>query len=207
MILTERIEDINNLLIEHFGISTDTGEAIWRVVFSEDQFEKRYGTYDDYTKGGLYIRTVTEVREVPKYKQWIQQKYILERLVAVPEQNLEELLAIKLSYEVIWVFEDGNGNYLPPKFEACKFIIDTVYAAQYSNHNLRKYIDDESTQEKSEELKSKRVDEIMEALWGDQSQFRDGIRSKETVMLGGADFQAESVKLESKIFLTKKNSN
>lgn len=188
MILTEPIEDINNLLIEHFGISTDTGDPIWRVVFSEDQYEQRLGTYDDYSTGGLYIRTVTEVRLVPKYKQWIEQKFILERLVVVPEQNLEELIGTKLSYEVLWVFEDKDGNYLPPKFEACKFIIDTVYAAQYSNHNLHKYIDDESTQEKSLALKQQRVDSIVEALWGEQSEFSDGIKSKETVMLGGRSF-------------------
>lgn len=189
MIVTERIEDINNLLIEHFGISSDTGDPIWRVVFSEDQFEKRFGTFEDRTRSGLFIREVTEIREVPKYKQWIDKKYLLERLVIVPEQNLEELLAAKMSYEPIWVFEDVNGNYLPPKFEACKFIIDTIYAAQYSNHNLRKYVDDENSQEASIDLKEKRVNEIMEALWGEQSEFSDGIKSKETVMLGGKEFK------------------
>lgn len=189
MELPESVESINGLLVEHFGIDTEGGDPIWRVVFSEDQFEKRYGTFEDRTASGLFIREVTEVRLVPKYKQWIDQKYILERLVVVPEQNLEELLAAKKSYEPIWTFEDKDGGYLPPLFRACKFVIDTIYAAQYSNHNLHKYVDDESSQEASLELKAKRVDEIMESLWGEQSAFSDGIKSKETVMLGGSDFK------------------
>ena len=200
---TELVCDINDRLKSYFGIDTISGIPIWRIVFSEDQFEKRLGTYDDITPNGLYIRTVTEVREVPKYRQWIDKKYILERLVVVPEQNQHELPTAKISYEPIWTFEDINGNYLPPKWEAAKFIIDTVYAAQYSNHNLRKYIDDEDSQEKSLELKQKRVDEIMETVWGEQSAFSDGIKSKETMMVGKV-FKEEAKKLETRIFLTDK---
>ena len=185
MELTELVVDINDRLKHVFGIDTITGATIWRIVFSEDQFEKRHGTYTDYTPNGLYIRTVTETREVPKYRQWIEKKYVLERLVVVPEQNQDELPASRVSYEPLWVFEDKDGNYLPPKWEAAKFIIDTVYAAQYGpkTHSMKKYIDDESSQEASLELKKKRVDGIMEALWGDQSAFSDGIKSKETIHL------------------------
>jgi hypothetical protein len=183
MLVAESIELINKQLKEHFGVDTITGTPIWRVVFSEDQFEKRLGTYNDFTPGGLFIRTVTEVREVPKYRQWINEKYVLERLVVVPDVDSETLPTTKISYEPIWVFEDKHGHYLPPKFEAAKFIIDTIYAAQYGTKNLRKYVDEENTQEAAIELKSKRVDEIMNALWGEQSQFSDGVKSGETVML------------------------
>jgi hypothetical protein len=168
MELVEPVESINNYLIESFGIDTSTGDPIWRVVWSEDQFEHRLGTYDDITPAGLYLRTVTEVRWVPKYRQWIQKKYVLERLVVVPEQNMPELPATKMSYEPIWVFEDKDGNYLPPKWEAAKFVIDTIYAAQYSNHNLARYKDPEDSQEASLELKKQRVDKITEELYGDE---------------------------------------
>ncbi len=72
--MSSEVDRINNQLKDLFGIDTVTGLQIFRIVYSEDQLEKRYGTYDDYTKGGLYIRTVTEVREVPKYRQWIQKR-------------------------------------------------------------------------------------------------------------------------------------
>lgn len=186
MELTESVDVINKRLVEHFGIDTLSGSPIWRIVWSEDQFEKRLGVYDDYSPGGIYLRTVKEVREVPKYRQWIQKKYVLERLVVVPEMNQEELPTAKVSYEPIWVFEDKDGNYLPPKWEAAKFIIDTVYAAQYGNKNLRKYVDDEDSQEKSLQLKQKRVDEIMEALWGDQAAHHDAVINKEAVGLTGS---------------------
>ncbi len=170
MELTEPIESINIQLKDQFGIDTITGLPIWRVVFSDDQLEKRYGTYDDFVPGTkIWLRQVTEVREVHKYKQWIHQKYILERMVVVPDINEHELPDTKVSYEVIWVFEDRNGGYLPPRFDAAKFIIDTIYAAQYSNHSIAKYKDPESTQENALQAKKERIDGIVEELFGDES--------------------------------------
>lgn len=172
MELTETLDTINKHLVNHFGIDTISGIPIWRIVWSEEQFEKRLGTYEDYTKGGIYIRTVTEVREVPKYRQWIQEKYVLERLVVVPIFNENELPTSSVSYEPIWVFEDRLGNYLPPKFEAAKFVIDTIYSAQYANHSLTKYVDPENTQEKHLEAKRLRVEGIIDELFGDQSSLQ-----------------------------------
>lgn len=169
MELTETIDTLNKQLRETFGIDTVTGQAIWRIVFSEDQLEKRHGTYEDYTTSGIFIRRVTEVREVPKYRQWIHERYVLERLVIVPAVNLQELVATNVSYEPIFVYWDGDGNYLPPKWEVSKFVIDTIYAAQYSTHTLKKYVDDEDSQEKSIELKQKRINGIMEEFYGDES--------------------------------------
>lgn len=182
MELTEPIKEINRQLIEHFGIDTISRLPIWRVVFSEDQMEWRHGTYDDITPAGLYLRTVTETRYVPKYRQWIQKKFVLERLTVVPELNADELPSSRLSYEPLWVFEDKNGNYLPPKWEASKFIIDTVYAAQYSNHDLARYSDPENCQEAQLELKKKRVDAIVEELFGEDSGL-GGLRTGESVIV------------------------
>jgi hypothetical protein len=169
MEITESVQSINLYLVEQFGIDTVSGIPIWRVVWSEEQFEYRLGTYDDITSGGLYLRTVTEVRYVPKYRQWIKEKYVLERMVVVPIINEKELPDTKVSYEPIWVFEDKYGNYLPPKTEACKFIIDTIYAAQYSNHNLARYTDPDNSQEAVIENQRKRVDGLVEELFGEQS--------------------------------------
>jgi hypothetical protein len=175
------LELINNQLIDSFGVDTITGQPIWRIVWSDDQFEHRHGTYEDITPAGLYLRTVTETRLVPKYRQWIHQKYVLERLVVVPEQNADELPTAKVSYEPLWTFEDKDGEFLPPKYEAAKFIIDTVYAAQYANHNLARYKDPESNQEESIELQRQRVDSLVEELFGDQSS------------LGGTTVTGESI--------------
>jgi len=183
MELTESIESINSQLIGLFGMDTVTGQPIWRVVWSEDQFEYRLGTYDDITPEGLFLRTVTEVRYVPKYRQWVQNKFVIERLVVIPEISREELPATKISYEPIWVFEDKYGNYLPPKLEAAKFIIDTVYAAQYSNHNLARYIDPDNSQEAVIENQKKRIDGLVEELFGEQSAFEGTTKTGETIIV------------------------
>jgi hypothetical protein len=180
---SESVEEINKQLVNLFGYDTVSSQVIWRVSWSEDQFEYRLGTYDDITSAGLYLRTVTEVRYVPKYRQWIDHKYILERLVGIPEQNLPELPAVKMSYEVIWVFQDKYSNPLPPKIEACQFIINTIYAAQYGTKNLKKYHDPESSQEAELETRKKRVDGIIEELFGEQSSLQGTTKTGESIIV------------------------
>lgn len=184
MEINESVDSINNQLIDQFGIDTVTGLPIWRIVFSEDQFEKRLGTYDDYTPTGIYLRTVTEVREVPKYRQWIHEKYVLERLVIVPGLNADELPTQKLSYEPIFVFQTGSGKYLPPKFEAAKLVIDTVYAAQ-GKGNLAKYKDPDAglTTEDLIEKKAAEIDRLQSELFGNESYVGDALAHNEAVIV------------------------
>ena len=167
MELTESIESINQQLKDIFGIDTVTGLPIWRVAWSEDQFENRLGTYDDFSPAGIYLRTVTEVRKVPKYRQWITKKYVLERLCVVPIINEKDLPDKKTSYEPLHAFEDKYGNYLPPKFNACQFIINLVYAVQYGV-KITRYADPNVSQEAQLQLQKERVDKLQEELFGDE---------------------------------------
>lgn len=169
MELTEPVLEINKRLKDLFGVDSLTGLSMWRVSWSEDQFENRYGTYDDITPAGIYLRTVTEVRYVPKYRQWIQEKYVLEHLVLVPEVNQKELPDIKLSYEPLWVFQDKDQFPLPPKWEAIELIINTVHAAMNGTKDLAKYVDPEDSLESSIDLKKKRIEDITNELYGDDS--------------------------------------
>lgn len=162
MELTESIESINQQLIDLFGIDTITGKSLFRIVWSEDQFEKRLTSFTDNGLALLY----PEVRLLPKYRQWIQNKYVLERLCVVPEINQDEIPTDKLSYEPIWVFEKKDGVAIPPTLWASKFVIDSLYAAM-GKKSLRKYIDDEA--KNPEEYKEKRLKEYEEQLFGDES--------------------------------------
>jgi hypothetical protein len=162
-------ETINQLLMSHFGRDTVTGQPMWRVSWSEDQFEKRLGEYEDFTDAGIYIRTVKEVREVPKYRQWIVRKYVLEQLVGIPAQNMAELPTARMSYEPMFPFEDRNGDYLPPSFEAAKFVIDSVYAATGKESMSSKYVDNDADGADGQEAKKERVDKLVEELFGDES--------------------------------------
>jgi len=178
MELTESIKSLNAQLTDLFGIDTLTGASIWRISWSEDQFEKRYGTYDDFTPGGLYIRTISEVREVPKYRQWVQEKYVLERLTVVPEMNAQDLPTSRLSYEPMYVFENRKGGYLPPRLDVAKFIIDSVYAAQ-GKSSLAKYLEPEE----NEEIRAARIQEMQEYLFSDETDISDSLSRQEGVVV------------------------
>lgn len=184
MELTETIESINNQLVDLFGIDTITGLPMWRVVWSEDQFEHRHGTYDDYSPSGLYLRTVTEVRYVPKYRQWIHNKYVLERLVVIPEINAGDLPATKLSYEPIYPFETSSGKYLPPRIDAAQFVIDTVLSAQ-GKSSLSRYRDPVAglSSEEYLEMKNKEIDTLQKELFGDETDVGDAIAHNEAIIV------------------------
>lgn len=167
MELTEPIESINAQLVDLFGIDTITGEPIYRVVWSEDQIEKRLTSF---TKDGFQLLTPI-VREIPKYRQWIQEKFILERLTIVPEINKDEIIT-KTSYEPLWVFEDNNGNFLPPALWACKFCIDTVHAA-LGRSSLAKYVDEEA--KNPVEYREQRIQQMEKELFGNETATGDAL--------------------------------
>lgn len=183
MLLTEPIETINRQLIDQFGLDTITGRPMFRVVWSEDQFEKRLTNCTDEGLQLLY----PEVRELPKYRQWIKEKYVLERLVLVPDVSLEELAGEKLSYEPLWVFEDRYGNYLPPRFDAAKIVVDTVYAAT-GKQSLAKYKDEENTPEG----KLKRIAGIEQELFGNESSVGDALAHESGTIIVPRNYQKES---------------
>jgi hypothetical protein len=172
MEITETVETINRQLIDLFGVDTITGDPIWRVVWSENQFEKRLM---DTTDSGLSLLR-PEVRLVPKYRQWIKEKYVLERLVLIPEINIPELPSTKTSYEPIFVFSDKHDNYLPPRIDVAKIVIDTVYAAQ-GKSSLAKYTDN------PDEEQRKSVEDIYEYLYGDETDVTDALRYKTGVVV------------------------
>lgn len=162
MELAEPIESINSQLIDLFGVDTATGQPMFRVVWSELQFEKRL---TDRTDSGIQL-IAPVVRELPKYRQWITDRWVLERLVVVPEQNIPELVGIKLSYEPLWVFRGKFDQYVPPTLWGCKFVIDTLYAA-LGKQSLAKYVDEE--EKHPVEAREKRIEKLTEELFGDES--------------------------------------
>jgi hypothetical protein len=170
MELVEQIEVLNKRLADYFGTDTVTSEPIYRIVWSEDQLEKRR---TNYTKEGIEL-LYPEVREMPKYRQWISEKFVLERLSVVPNINQEDLLT-KTSYEPLYVYEDGKGNPLPPKWEVTKFAVDCVHAA-LGKGSLHKYVDPEKTAEEQMVAKAERVNKIHEEMYGNETSVTDALK-------------------------------
>lgn len=165
MELPETLESINKQLVELFGVDTVTGKPMFRVVESWTQLEKRL---TNVTLEGFQLQ-YPEVLELPKYDQRdidYKDKYILERLVVVPVYHLEELPTAAQSYEPLWVFKDKQDNPLPPLVWACKFVIDTMYAA-LGKSNMAKYVDEEAKNPVEE--REKRIAKYTEELFGDES--------------------------------------
>jgi hypothetical protein len=171
--MLEPIETLNKRLKDLFG-RFENGDAYWRIVFSDDQFEKRW---TDKTKEGLDL-LYPQVVELPKYRQYIRHKYVLERLIAIPDATPSDLTE-KSSYEPVWVFEDSKGNPLPPKWEATEKIIHTVYAAA-SKSIGRKYHDPTvgSTPEESKELQMERYAKLHQELFGNETDVGDALAYK-----------------------------
>jgi hypothetical protein len=174
--LLEPLETINKRLKDQFGRFHTTDMAMWRVVWSEDQTEKRWTDHTD--EGFPLIRP--EVRELPKYRQWIKDKYVLERLIAVPEYVQTDLIE-KLTYEPVWVFEDKQGNPLPPKWEAIFLIINQVYKTA-ANYTGAKYKDPDVLDPKlAKEQKQAKIDALVEELFGNETSTGDSLAYKEGV--------------------------
>lgn len=177
MELAEPIERINKWLSDTYSIDIASGKPIWRVVWSEDQFEHRL---TEYTDGGIAL-LIPEVRELPKYRQWIREKYVLEQLVAIPITSMRELPATKVSYEPLWVFEHhSTGQALPPLISVCKFVIDAVNAAK-GHHSMRKYVDDEA--KNPIESRENRINKLQEELFGNETDTGDALAYKEGVVV------------------------
>lgn len=177
--LPQEVEAINKQLIEHFGVDTVTGKSIWRVSWSSDQYEKRLTAH---TPEGLEL-LYPEVRELPKY-QWIKNRWILERLVLVPEISMSELPSVKQSYECMWTFQHARTEEaLPPNFTVAKFVIDTVYAAM-GKSSMAKYVDEEA--KNPIETRDARIKKLEEELFGDESNLLGRTITGEAVGYTGA---------------------
>lgn len=170
----ERLERLNTRLKTEYGYFQGSPSPNWRVVWSEDQFEKRYGTFEDRTPEGYLIRRVSEVREVPKYRQWVHNKYILERMMANFTHNGE--MITKMQYEPVYVFENPENQ--PPIFDAIKFIVELVYeqAARACGVPYVKYAEDPDAEEK-------RIAKIREELYGDRTDVSDALAYKEGIVV------------------------
>lgn len=167
---------INQQLEDNFGRLED--RARYRIVWSDDEMEQRLGTYRDYVPGtNIFLREVTEVRTVPKYKQWAAGVYILERITKYDEFNHEGTVVEKLGYEPLYTFNKlGKENV--PSFGACKYLIEVVIEGTKSPGTYIKYKD---TNERERAEHKAQIDQIMLELFGNETDVTDALAHGEGV--------------------------
>lgn len=160
-IICENVEvnRINKRLLRDH--KTIDNKPIFRIVWSESIFENRFGTFNDFTNSGLFIRQVTETRRTKKYnyikERWILEKWAPGNLTA----NRETPDAINGDYIPVYVFENGKGEYLPVTEKATLFIV---------NFTLGKIKQDEIPSE--EYLEEKEIQAQVEAMDDHPSYFQ-----------------------------------
>ncbi len=162
----ESIETLNKRLIDKYGRYLDY-QAMFRLVYSETILEKQ----------------PPDFIEIKKYI-WLNNKYILEGLKEVPEFQQGEFVN-KLSYEPIWVFEDRKGTPVPPVWLAIETILESMRCAMEGN-NGAKYEDPiiaENDPKIGKEVKEKRMQELQEALFPNESEVGDALAYREAIVV------------------------
>lgn len=108
-------DNFNYRLQQLYGNHVETELPLFRVVFSDDEVERREGEFW-YSEGGiLYSTPVREIRTVPKY-DFLDGQWVLEILTFVPH-NAE--IKSGYTYEVLWAWDKG----LPLNWNAIEKVV------------------------------------------------------------------------------------
>ncbi len=182
----EPLEIINKRLHDTYGETEEKGNRLpnFRIVWSEDQREKRLM---HHTNEGFQLLN-PEVREVPKYKQWIKEKWVLERLTQVPVIDEKTLPMGRLSYEPCWVFEDAKGRALPPNWVIAKFCVDGIHKAMEEAGVYTKYKDHNETKEEIEA----RLKAIEDHLYANETDVGDALATDNAISMAGLDGRSKN---------------
>lgn len=188
----ESIETLNKRLIEYYSYF-EAELPNYRLVFSDDQYEVRLGDYTDYSEEGIFLREVTEFRNVKKYP-FIKHKWILEK--CLPSNS--NALVTKVSYESIWTFGkmgDPYGEPIFPKWIALQFIIDNIHKNMERISNPFPKYTMKAEEKNDPEGIALRIAELEEALYGCTDKVGDAIASKNAVVLGNRDAEIPKEKV------------
>lgn len=147
MELPNKVKIINDKLTEIFGTNL-YGKPIYKISFSDNEREYRTGIFNEFY-GSIFIRTLTGTQFRKKYP-WIKSKFIIEKWIAPDKIYSKEIPdSINGSYEVIYVFEDMERNYLEP-IERVSIIVCHANQNPMNFWELKEFLDE--YQNKSEKL-------------------------------------------------------
>lgn len=130
---------INKFLANKYGRDHNRGsQPRYRVVWSVDSLETRYGTFNEFSSG-IFLRTFIGAKQMPKYP-WLSgrnARYVLEKLQnhGIPYALRHELMSWD-GYEILYVFQNNPRLPLPLDLEiadiACHFDVNgTIKGSSY----------------------------------------------------------------------------
>lgn len=162
-----------NKVIRNYGLNI-YNDPIFRVVFSDDQIEKRRGTFNEYHRN-LFIRTVYGIKEVQKYP-WIRGKWILERWASGELAHHNSLETDRNGvYVCVYIFQDVNCNYLPPLLKVAEIIIDNLLHPRNKDEAINQDLEIEINKEEEEidKIETELKIESDEAARKDRKSYRE----------------------------------
>jgi len=166
------MDRFNRNLLDAYGYWE--GYPKFRLVWSSDIIEKRQTRF---TREGFELLTPLVV-ELPKYKQWNNDRYVIEMIN--PIGNNPELACNHINYEPFYTFENKAGEFLVPNWTAAKVIIDTMLEIAGVTAEAKYKLDNEEERRKL----IARVDEIETALYGNESKIGDALARDSAVGYG-----------------------
>ncbi len=113
----------NALLRQEYGEMPGSALPRFRVVWSTEQYEHRWGIYNIFSESGdIFLREERGVFYVPKYDnyEW-KDCWVLERLASTAGNPYLEGIT-KLSFEPLWVFGVG-GSEKKPNWKAIQLLV------------------------------------------------------------------------------------
>lgn len=172
------IDEINKWLVRDYGFFKGSADPNFRIVWSHDQFEKRWS---EYTDEGMKLLSPAVMLK-PKYRQHIDDKYVLERALEVPEFAVTDLVD-KWSYEPVYVFGVGRSQVsdLSPNFyDAVKYIIESLYKAARAQVGV-KYKDPDISYDQEEMAYKEvvKINKMMEVLFPDETDVSTALGVRE----------------------------
>lgn len=181
---TEPLEVLNQRLIDRYGLfEGNKSQPNYRLSWSEDQYERRFGEYPKFDNSGNYLGSVSGFCFVPKYKQWMPRQWVLEILLPVPDVEGAELTT-KLTYEPLHGFVNVySGRPIDPTWRAIEFLIEQVktQAAKVVKVGYKDPLIDECDPKIANEVKEARLNGLIAELFGNENDTTDALSYKEGV--------------------------
>lgn len=139
------IKLINNWLTQRY--KTPELRPLYRLVWSDNEFEHRKSTYRDYDENKTFIREVTEVRLVKKYP-YIESRYIFEKWGPGNLTRSSEIPGSENGdYIPFYVFESGKGVALPVTRKVVEFLISVDHGrVNKDDIPSEEYLEEKETQ-------------------------------------------------------------
>jgi hypothetical protein len=109
--MSDLVDRLNQDLEIQHGC-TPYGKAKYRVVFANDQRERRFGVYNEF-HGDLFIRQIKGLQETPKYP-YLKNMWVLEVWMSPEKVFCHDIPETQYgSYEPLFSFQDDKGNPIP----------------------------------------------------------------------------------------------